>query len=99
MSHHTEPPIYRIVFVQQEEVKEIYTQYISEETLVGFIEADTLLAVDQSSMVINPKEVKRCYIPLHNIIRIDEISYQNGCEIKDNISRLPHAFNKSKEKK
>ena len=90
----TERPIYRIIFIQQEEVQEIYAQYISEETLVGFIEADTLLEFAPQA-VINPKEVRRCYIPLHNIIRIDEVFLQTGNEAKDNVSHLPHAFKKS----
>lgn len=99
MSKQTERPIYRIVFTQQDEVQEIYAQYISEETLVGFIEADTLLEFDKVKMQVDPKEVRRCYIPLHNIIRIDEVSWQTDGDLKDNISHLPHAFKKIREHK
>jgi len=98
MNPTTEKPIYRIIFSQQEDIQEIYAQFISEETLVGFIEAETLLELDQPQM-INPKEVRRCYIPIHNIIRIDEIIWQPGTKIKDNISHLPHAFKKLGEGK
>lgn len=97
MNQNSEHPIYRIIFSHLEETQEIYAQYISEETLVGFIEADTLLEFNQSKMVINPKEVKRCYIPLHNIIRIDEVFWQNNVDIKDNIRHLPHAFKKTRK--
>lgn len=93
------PPIYRIIFTQLETLQEIYAQYLSEETLMGFIEADTLLEFDSEQHLINPKEVRRCYIPLHNIVRIDEISVHNDSEVKDNISHLPHAFRKSREQK
>lgn len=93
------PPIYRIIFTQLETLQEIYAQYLSEETLMGFIEADTLLEFDSEQHLINPKEVRRCYIPLHNIVRIDEVSVHNGSEAKDNISHLPHAFRKSQEQK
>ena len=99
MSKSTERPIYRIVFVQHEDIQEIYAQYISEETLVGFIEADTLLEFDHAKNNVNIKEVRRCYIPLHNIIRIDEVSWQTGDDTKDNISHLPHAFKKAREQK
>lgn len=95
MSKSTERPIYRIVFAQHDDVQEIYAQYISEETLVGFIEADTLLEFNQGKNSVDIKEVRRCYIPLHNIIRIDEVSWQTDGEAKDNISHLPHAFKKS----
>lgn len=96
MTKQAEPrPIYRIIFTQNEEIQEIYAQYISEETLVGFIEAETLLEFDPEKTVVNPKEVKRCYIPLHNIARIDEVFLHTENEAKDNISHLPHAFKKS----
>lgn len=99
MTKPTERPIYRVVFTQQEEMKEIYAQFISEETLVGFIEVDTLLEFGQTP-VVNVKEVRRCYIPLHNIARIDEIYQQTDSqsEMKNNISQLPQAFKKSVEK-
>ena len=32
-------PLYRILFVQQDKLYEIYAEFISEETLIGFIEA------------------------------------------------------------
>lgn len=92
-------PIYRIIFTQLETLQEIYAQYLSEETLMGFIEADTLLEFDSAQRIINPKEVRRCYIPLHNIVRIDEVSVHNSNEVRDNISHLPHAFRKSQERK
>lgn len=99
MTKTTERPIYRILFTHLEEVKEIYSQYISEETLVGFIEADNLLTYDSSSaLFLDPNEVKRCYIPLHTIVRIDEISLEVSKK-QGNVSHLPHAFKKPSEKK
>jgi hypothetical protein len=88
-------PIYRIIFTYQEDVQQVYAQYISEETLMGFIEADALLEYDPTQKgVVDPKEVRRCYIPLHNIVRIDEISVPGNGDTKDNVSHLPHAFKK-----
>lgn len=99
MNQPVEKPIYRILFVQLEEVKEIYAQYISEETLVGFIEADNLLDYDRANVLIDYNEVKRCYIPLHTILRIDEVnpqaSQKNTEKAFDNVSHLPHAYKKS----
>lgn len=99
MKNSSDHPIYRIIFVHQEDLQEIYAQYISEETLVGFIEADSLLEMNQTHQILNTKEVRRCYIPLHNIIRIDEIFLKSATETKDNVSHLPHAFKKVKERK
>lgn len=98
MGNHTgQHPIYRIVFTQEEEIKELYAQYISEEALVGFIEADTLLDRDNIAPVVNPKEVRRCYIPLHNILRIDEITIEHT-EKGGNVSHLSQAFKKKLNK-
>lgn len=88
-------PIYRIVFVQQDKIEALYAQYISEETLVGFIEADGILNIDDTKDMLNLKEVRRCYIPLHTIVRIDEVTLEHVSESQDNISHLPHAFKKS----
>ncbi len=92
----SEKPIYRILYVEQEEVKEVYAQYISEETLVGFIEADTLLNHNARKSAIPTNQVRRCYIPLHNILRIDEIIAEKAVK-EDNISHL-HAFKKPPKK-
>lgn len=99
-----EEPIYRILFLQQEKLYEIYTQYISEETLMGFIEAEKLIFNENESSIVDPDEerlrtefkgVIRCYIPLHTIIRIDEISLKSGTKIHkvddDNVSHLPYS--------
>lgn len=99
MTNPVERPIYRIFFSQQDEVKVIYAQYISEETLVGFIEADTLLDYDPSTAIVDCSEVRRCYIPLHTILRIDEVQPQASVnkteKIADNVSHLPHVYKKS----
>lgn len=88
-----ERPIYRILYVEQEEVKEIYAQYISEETLVGFIEADTLLNQGARKSAVPTNQVRRCYIPLHTILRIDEIITEKAVK-EDNISHFPHPLKK-----
>lgn len=73
---------FRVLFTQGEKTCEIYARYISEETLMGFIEVEELVFNENSSLVVDPVEeklktefsnVKRCYIPMHTIIRIDEV--------------------------
>ncbi len=100
MNPKNERPIYRIIYIDQEERREIYAQFISEETLVGFIEADNLLDPQNgySHNMIKESRRGRCYIPLHNIVRIDEVFLKTPQDAKDNISQFPHAFKKSVEK-
>ncbi|MDF1655116.1 MAG: DUF1820 family protein [Coxiellaceae bacterium] len=84
--------IYKVVFTQFEKVYEVYAKYISEETLMGFIEVEELVFSDTSSVVVDPAEeklklefkgVKRSYIPMHAILRIDEVRDQGAARIRD----------------
>ncbi|AKQ33642.1 DUF1820 family protein [Candidatus Coxiella mudrowiae] len=100
--------IYKVIFSQDEKVYEIYARYISEESLMGFIEMEELVFNDNSSVVVDPSEeklktefqgVKRTYIPMHMILRIDEMEKQGSAKIKSpamkgNVHNFPGAFNK-----
>ena len=101
--------IYRVIFSQDEKVYEIYARYISEESLMGFIEMEELIFNDNSSVVVDPSEeklktefqgVKRTYIPMHMILRIDEMEKQGSAKIKNpavkggNVHHFPGAFTK-----
>jgi hypothetical protein len=76
-------PLYKVVFVQRDEVLELYARYITEDSLVGFVEVEELVFSDpDTELVINPnleklklvfQGVQRTYLPLHTILRIDEI--------------------------
>ncbi|WP_264435449.1 DUF1820 family protein [Coxiella endosymbiont of Dermacentor marginatus] len=98
--------IYRVIFSQDEKVYEIYARYISEESLMGFIEMEELVFNDNSSVIVNPgeklktefQEVKRTYIPMHMILRIDEMEKKDSAKIKSlkikgNVHHFPGIFN------
>lgn len=92
---------YRILFSKEEKVYELHARHI-EESWMGFIEVDEIFFPKASALVLDPSEeklkeefqaVKRTYIPMHMILRIDEmdvsktVSMQiNG--IKGNIQHL-----------
>lgn len=102
-------PIYRVLFYQQDKLYEVYAKYLTEESLMGFIEIEELIFQDtKSGIVLDPteeklraefKSVKRSYIPLHAIIRIDEVMQEGSARIKpfkgakksDNVSHLSAA--------
>lgn len=84
-------PLYRVIFVQEEEIYEIYAKYICEETLMGFIEIDELVFSPETKLVVDPSEeklrtefrgVKRSYIPMHQLLRIDEVAKEGTAKIK-----------------
>ena len=74
--------IFKVVFANQGKVYEIYARKVSHGGLFGFVEVEELVFGERGSVVVDPAEeriktefagVKRSYLPLHSIIRIDEV--------------------------
>lgn len=83
-------PLYKIVFVNRDKVYEVYARQVHESGLYGFIEIEELVFGEQGSVLIDPAEeklksefngVKRTYIPLHAIVRIDEVEQRGTAKI------------------
>ena len=98
--------LYRVLFSQNDQCYEVYARYLTEESLMGFIEIEDLVFHDtKSGLLVDPTEeklrtefkgVRRCYIPLHAILRIDEVAKEGVIQMnasdklkKDNVSHLP----------
>lgn len=83
--------IYRVIFIQNDKLYEVYAKYLTEESLMGFIEIEDLIFQDmRSGLVLDPseeklraefKDVKRSYIPLHTILRIDEVMKEGAARM------------------
>lgn len=82
--------IFRIMFVNQGKVYEVYARKVSHGDLFGFIEVEELVFGERSSVVLDPAEerikgefsgVKRTFLPLHSILRIDEVKKQGTAKI------------------
>ncbi len=74
--------IYKILFSSQGEIYEIYARQVSQGNLFGFVEVEELLFGQRSTVVVDPSEerlktefrgVKRIYVPMHSVLRIDEV--------------------------
>ncbi len=74
--------IYRVSFVSQGEVYEIYARNVSQGGLFGFIEIEELVFGERSKLLIDSSEerlktefegVRRTYVPLHSVLRVDEV--------------------------
>ncbi|MDH4260411.1 MAG: DUF1820 family protein [Gammaproteobacteria bacterium] len=94
--------IFKVVFANQGKVYEIYARKVSHGGLFGFIEIEELVFGERSSVVVDPSEeriktefagVKRSYLPLHSIIRIDEVRKQGVSKISalegGNVAQFP----------
>jgi len=96
--------IFRVLFVNQGKVYEVYARRVTHGELFGFIEVEELLFGERSSVVLDPSEerikgefegVKRTYLPLHSVLRIDEVKKQGVSKITaletggTNVSQFP----------
>jgi hypothetical protein len=82
--------IFKVVFVNQGKVYEVYARKVSHGNMFGFIEVEDLVFGERSTVVLDPAEeriksefegVKRSYLPLHCVLRIDEVKKQGVSKI------------------
>ena len=78
----TDKSIYRIVFHNQGNVYELYAREISQSAMYAFVEVGDIIFGERSKLVVDPSDeklkaefsgVKRTYVPLHGVVRIDEV--------------------------
>jgi len=78
----TSKTIFRISFINQGEVYEVYAENVSQGGLFGFVEVEGLVFGERSKLLIDSSEerlktefadVSRFYVPLHSVLRIDEV--------------------------
>lgn len=94
--------IFKVVFVNQGKVYEIYARKVSHGNLFGFIEVEELVFGERSAVVVDPSEerikaefegVKRTYLPMHSVVRIDEVRKQGVSKISayegSNVAQFP----------
>ncbi|MDA0821574.1 MAG: DUF1820 family protein [Proteobacteria bacterium] len=88
----TKKSTYRVTFHNQGKVYEIYARKVHQSGLFGFIEIEELVFGEKSSVVVDPSEenlksefngVQRTYIPMHSMIRIDEVEKTGHPKITD----------------
>ena len=94
--------IYKVAFLNQGKVYEVFAREVYQSDMYGFITIEQLTFSERDSVLVDPSEeklksefesVKRCYIPMHSIIRIDEVEKQGVCKIKDadsNVAQFPN---------
>jgi hypothetical protein len=82
--------IFKIMFVNQGKVYEIYARKVGQGRLFGFIEVEELVFGERTTVVVDPGEerikseftgVKCTMLPMHSILRIDEVKKQGVSKI------------------
>jgi hypothetical protein len=95
--------VYRVIYVNQGKVYEVYAKAVHQGELYGFVEIEELLFGDPSRVLVDPAEerlksefqgVKRSLLPIHAIVRIDEVEKEGQSKIheagdKGNVTPFP----------
>jgi hypothetical protein len=99
-----EQRVYKVIFLNQGKVYELYARKVSQGNFYGFIELETLMFGERSTLLVDPSEeklqgefagVKRSLIPIHAVIRIDEVEREGISKIRgsgqmgDNVTAFP----------
>ena len=85
-------PLYRVIFYNQNQIYEVYARAIYQSEMYGFIEVEAFVFGERSQVVVDPSEEKlksefasvtRSYIPMHSIVRIDEVEKEGVVKVTD----------------
>ena len=97
-----EKQLYKVIFMSQGQVYEVYARSVTHGALFGFVEVEKLVFGERTTVVVDPSEEKiksefenvtRTYLPMHSIIRIDEVDKQGASKISKleggNVAQFP----------
>ena len=100
--HMADKTLYKVVFINRDKVYEVYARQVHESGLYGFIEIEEMVFGEHTTVVIDPAEeklknefsgVKRTYIPLHAIVRIDEVEKRGKAKIVSLDGKVDDVYN------
>jgi hypothetical protein len=83
--------LYRISFLSQGQVYELFARGVAQGALFGFVEVEDIVFGERTQVVVDPSEerlklefagVRRTYVPLHAVLRIDEVEKQGPARIR-----------------
>ena len=94
--------IFKVQFVREGKIWEVYAKKVTHGGLFGFIEVEDFVFGERSSVVVDPGEekvqaefagVKRTWLPMHAVLRIDEVRKSGASKITayegGNVSHFP----------
>ena len=95
-------PLYKVIFVSQGQVFEIYARKIDQGAMFGFVGVEELVFGERTTVVVDPSEekikaefanVRRTYLPMHSVLRIDEVEKQGKVKVSKveggNVAQFP----------
>ena len=89
--------IYRVIFHNQRQVFDLYARSVSAGDMIGFVVVEALTFGERTQMVVDPSEerlrsefdgVERTFIPMHSVVRIDEVDRIGASKITDSDGKV-----------
>ncbi len=83
-------PLYRVQFISSGERYELYVKELMTSSVFGFIEIAGFVWDKHTQLVLDPSherlkdefaDVDRTYVPMHNVLRIDQVKKQGTAKI------------------
>jgi hypothetical protein len=94
--------LFKVLFLNQGKIYEVYAKRVGQGALFGFVEVEGLVFGQRSTVVVDPAEDKirtefegvgKTYLPMHSILRIDEVARQGTSKITaaegGNVAQFP----------
>lgn len=93
--------LYRVRFISQDKLYEVYAEQCFQGDMYGFVVLRDLVFDTSAGVVVDPSEeklksefegVKQTIIPMHSVVRIDEVEKRGTAKIADldgNVAHLP----------
>ena len=84
--------MYKVVFTNHTKVYELYAKAVYQSDMYGFVEVEDFVFGEKSQMIVDPGEeklrsefsgVQRTYIPMHSILRIDEVEREGPARMRE----------------
>ena len=98
----SDKPLFKVIFMSQGQIYEIYARSVGHGEMFGFVEVEELVFGERTTVVVDPSEekiksefenVRRTHLPMHSIIRIDEVEKQGISKISKfeggNVAQFP----------
>lgn len=84
--------LYKIIFLNQGKVYELFSEAVSSSGLWGFVEVSGLVFESSDALVVDPTEEKMrqefadtrvLHLPIQSVLRIEEVQKRGQCLIRD----------------
>jgi len=99
----SEKQIYKVVFISQEQIYEVFVKNVYQGDLYGFVIIEDFVFGENSLIVIDPSEeklraefegVNRSFIPVQRIIRIDQVKKRGMSKVRSLSKNGGEGYNK-----